>query len=139
MVDSLAGLLHRLVTEDQDTKDLFTRLFILMLHGQDFTKETRNLTTWAIDQWLIGELGKRQLSELLIHQVLREETFIRPGIYRLLTDYLDSDFDNVSNLMERNLIETVVNDPVKSSLFNTINKSAQDNLVDPYMYWSIID
>ena len=61
-----AVFLHKLVTEDEFTKKLMSDLFIEMLHGRDFTKETRGITEWAIRNWLNNEdQGMRQLAWLL--------------------------------------------------------------------------
>ena len=55
MVDSLAFLLYRLVTQDQDVKDLFTKLFIDLLRLEPLIKDTRTITEDAIHSWFVSD------------------------------------------------------------------------------------
>ncbi len=47
-----ARFLLRMVREDDFTKRLFTRLFILTLHQKDVIDDTRGLVVWAVQNWL---------------------------------------------------------------------------------------
>jgi len=100
MVDSLARLLHRLVTQDQDIKNIFTKLFIDLLKLDPLIRDTRNVTQNAIHSWATSQRAIDQVSELITKQVLMDNTNVRPTLQNLLINYLKDDFENVASKME---------------------------------------
>ena len=69
-VDSLAGLLYRLVTEDQQVKDLFAGLFVDLLKREDFTRDTYSLVDNSIHKYLDSQLAVKHLSMIVTEKVL---------------------------------------------------------------------
>lgn len=55
----LAKYLFRLVTTDKYSQDVITDLFVLMLRGPAFTRDTQNLTEWALGSYLQGDMAVR--------------------------------------------------------------------------------
>ena len=65
-VDSLAGLLYRLVTTDQEVKDLFCRLFCELLTDNKVLKQDiYDLTHNSIHDYLTSEIAVSHLSKII--------------------------------------------------------------------------
>lgn len=124
MVDSLAGLLYRLVTTNQDSKDLFTRLFIDLLRREDFTNDTRNLTKNSLHDYLASDLSTEHLSKIVVQNVLKDKDTIVPQTHKILLDYLNDDFQTVSGKLEESLINVLWMPGIKDNLITSINASA---------------
>ena len=138
-VDDVSELLFNLVTKDHDTKEMFARIFCDLLHFKDVINDTRILTKVGIHDYLRSQMCRRQLSEIVVKNVLQDDKEILPTLQRLLSDYLRQDFLVVSNELEKSLINTLWMPGVRKGLNEGINDAAQDSLLDPAVYQMLCD
>ena len=62
-----------------------------------------------------------------------------PELHKLLINYLEDDFENVSKKLEETLINTLWLDGIKNGLFSAVKKTAQNQLLKPDIFDLFID
>lgn len=70
---------------------LMTDLFIILLRNTGFKDDVDRLIGKIIHDYLNSQDCKQKFETLIVEQVLQNEETIRPGMFKLLKDYLLGD------------------------------------------------
>ncbi len=76
----LSVYLLKLVSDDEYTINLMNELFIFLIKGEDFKKDTYEVVRWATCNWLTSEYGVQQFKLLIINEVMKDKEYVLPNI-----------------------------------------------------------
>ena len=76
-----------------------------MYKQKSFTEDTQSITMKIVGDYLSSDYCLDSFSTLVVNQALKNQTYVVPGIQRLLMDYLDSDFIHLEGLFTRMIID----------------------------------
>ncbi len=109
-------------------KKLMTDLFLMIYRQQPVDTVIKDFTRDVIADYLKTDHCTNALSYIVVHNALKDQVHVLPGLYDLMTDYLRTDHKNLVHLLAPTLIDVGWSDMVRDVMFQTLLQTGHDTL-----------